>query len=399
MKVLVSAFQCGPGMGSEPGNGWYWPTSLADSGHEVTVLTRYEWRERILAEGRTDIDFHFVDAPPSRFTAESGALVYNLYRRWQDTIYEHEKALQSKYDVVHHVAWGSLHLGSRLWRLPAPLVYGPIGGGQTAPGNYRSYFGRRWPMELMRNATVGPIMQFNGWTRETLRNAAAVLVTNSATEAAARRLGATDVRYFLAEGLPPGWIGEPRQRPTGVPTVLWVGRMLPRKAPVLAVEAFAELRRTMPARLVMAGDGPLLEQVRATVARLGIADDVELMGKVPWSTVNQLCESSSVFLFSSLRDSSGSQFLEAMGKGLPAVALDLHGIGDVKVGIAAEKVALTERPEDLHLRMADALRTVLTGDDWAARSAAGITWATKHVWPAKAAAATQIYEEVTSGGR
>ena len=383
-------------MGSEPGNGWYWPTALADSGHEVTVLTRHEFRERILAEGRTDIDFHFVDPPSRHFNAPSGAAVYDAYRRWQDAIYSHEKALGPKYDVSHHVAWGSLHLGSRLWRLPAPLVYGPIGGGQTAPGAYWRYFGRRWPMELARNATVGPVLQLNGRARETLRNAAVVLATNTDTEAACRRLGATDVRYFLAEGLPAGWLSEPRQRPTGVPTVLWVGRMLHRKAPVLAVEAFAELRRRMPARLVMAGDGPLLEQVRATVDRLGLSADVELMGRVPWSTVNQLCESASVFLFSSLRDSSGSQFLEAMGKGLPAVALDLHGIGDVKVGIAAEKVELPPRPQELPGRIADALAAILTGDDWEARSAAGVKWAAQHVWPAKAAAATQIYEEITS---
>ena len=152
----------------------------------------------------------------------------------------------------------------------------------------------------------------------------------------------------------------------------------------------------MPARLVMAGDGPLLEQVREAVERLGISGDVDILGKVPWSTVNQLCESASVFLFTSLRDSSGSQFLEAMGKGLPAVALDLHGIGEVEVGIAAEKIALPRRPEELQLRIADGLRTVLTGDDWEARSAAGIAWASQHTWPAKAAAATQIYEEITS---
>ena len=233
------------------------------------MLTRYEFRERILAEGRTDIDFHFVDAPPRSFNAPRAVRVYDLYCRWQDAIYEHEASLGSRYDITHHVAWGSLHLGSRLWRLPAPLVYGPIGGGQTAPTNFWRYFGRGWATELVRNATVGPILPLNPRTRETLRNATVTLVTNSATEAACRRVGATDVRYFLAEGLPSSWLGEPRQRPTGVPTVLWVGRMLLRKAPVLALEAFAELRRTMSARLVMAGDGPLLEEVRTTVRRLG----------------------------------------------------------------------------------------------------------------------------------
>ena len=62
MKVLVSAFQCAPGFGGEIGNGWMWSTSLADRGHEVTVLTHAEYRARVLAGARTDIDFHFIEA-------------------------------------------------------------------------------------------------------------------------------------------------------------------------------------------------------------------------------------------------------------------------------------------------------------------------------------------------
>ena len=123
--------------------------------------------------------------------------------------------------------------------------------------------------------------------------------------------------------------------------------MLARKAPELAVQAFAELRKTTQARLVMAGDGPLLPQVRAEVAELGLTEDVELLGRVPWPKLAELYDSASVFLFCSLRDSSSAQFLEAMGKGLPAVILDLHGMADVKVGIAAEKVPLTLKPEEL----------------------------------------------------
>ena len=192
------------------------------------------------------------------------------------------------------------------------------------------------------------MLKLNGWTKETLRNSSVVLATNSATEAACRALGAKDVRYFLADGLPPEYIGTARQRPTGEPVVLWVGRMLARKAPELAVQAFAELRKTMPARLVMAGDGPFLPRVEATVNRLGLSDDVDLLGRVPWPKLAELYDTSSLFLFCSLRDSLGSQFLEALGRGLPAATLDLHGISDVKVGLAAEKVPLPQRPEELH---------------------------------------------------
>lgn len=394
MKVLVSAFQCAPGHGGEIGNGWMWSTSLADRGHEVTVLTHAEWREPALAGGRADIDFHFIESAgiPVRL---GGISDYDAYRRFQSAAYEHAAGLRRDWDVVHHTGWGSLHLGSKLWRLPAPLVYGPIGGGQTAPAAYRRYFGRDWATETVRSvATSGSLLKLNSLTRETLRNSRVVLVTNAATEAACRELGAKDIRYFLAEGLPQEWIAAPHQRPSGVPVVLWVGRMLARKAPVLAVRAFAELRKTTQARLVMAGDGPLLPQVRAEVAELGLTDDVELLGQVPWPKLAELYASASLFLFCSLRDSSSAQFLEAMGKGLPAVILDLHGMADVKVGIAAEKVPLTRNPDELPGQLAAAMGTVVNADDWEARSAAAIEWASGNTFPSKAEAASRIYQEI-----
>jgi glycosyltransferase involved in cell wall biosynthesis len=316
------------------------------------------------------------------------------YLRWQDAALRYVESRREQYDVAHHVSWGSLHLGSMLWKLPTPLVYGPIGGGQTAPANYWRYFSGGWPVEMLRTASTGSLLRLNSRSRNTIRGAAATLVTNSATAQACKRLGADDVRYMLAEGLPRDWIVAPRSRPTGVPVVLWVGRLMPRKAPLLALRAFEELRRSTPARLVIAGDGPLLGQLGAYVERHDLGKDVQLLGRVPWSDIRALYDTASVFLFTSLRDSSGSQFLEALGRGLPAVALDHHGIGDLDVGAAAVKVALSHEPEDLPARLASALGTVLHDSEWESRSAACVRWAAGHVWPAKAAAATQIYTQV-----
>jgi glycosyltransferase involved in cell wall biosynthesis len=150
----------------------------------------------------------------------------------------------------------------------------------------------------------------------------------------------------------------------------------------------------MQARLVVAGDGPLRGQIQTTVERLGIAEDVELLGHVAWDDIRPLYDSASVFLFTSLRESFGAPFLEALGRGLPAVALDLHGIADVDVGPAALKVPLAERPRDLSGHLAAALRTVLCDGEWESRSAAAIKWAAQWVWPVKAAAVTQLYEEI-----
>ena len=400
MRVLLSSFQCLPDHGSELGNGWHWARALADVGHDVTVLPQPS--HIIRAAAPPDITFIHVyapDSPARRYSSLAGIVHY--YLRWQQAALAYMQTQQpEKYDVVHHVSWGSLHLGSMLWKLPSPLVYGPFGGGQTAPLGYWRYFGHSWPIELVRTAaSTGPLLKLNARSRDTLRGAAVTLVTNSATAAAAKRLGSTDVRYMLDSGLPPSWIAGRRPLPAGVPVVLWVGRMMPRKAPLLALRAFAELRRSTPARLVMVGDGPLLEEMRTAVVQLGLVDDVELAGRVPWSQVKDVYDVGSVFLFTSLRDSFGSQVLEALGRGLPVVALDHQGIADLDVGPAAVKVPLPQRPRDLPAQLGSALGEVLEESSWPSRSAAARDWAARHVWPAKAAEATRIYEEVAGTRR
>ena len=46
-RILLSAYACEPGRGSEPGVGWGWATELAELGHEVWVLTRADNRMTI----------------------------------------------------------------------------------------------------------------------------------------------------------------------------------------------------------------------------------------------------------------------------------------------------------------------------------------------------------------
>ena len=396
MRVLLSAYACEPGRGSEPGTGWHWTGALAELGHEVTVLTVSRHREELLAKRPDGVEFHFIDIPASPVPRSAGALwSYDIYLRWQGAALRHIEEQARQYDVAHHVTYGGLHLGSELWRLPVPLLYGPVGGGQVAPAKYWRYFGRTWPAEKLRTALTGPLLALNP-CRNTIRHAAVTLVDNSATAAACRRLGGTDVRYYLSYGLSNDWLSGPRSRPTGIPVVLWAGRLLARKAPTLAIEAFAELRRVMPARLIMVGDGPLRGQVRAMVERLGLAEDVELRGHVAWDDVRRLYESASVLLFTSLRESFGAPFLEALGKGLPAVALDLHGIGDADVGTAALKVPLPPRPRDLPGHLASALQIVLCDDEWESRSTAAVKWAAEWTWPVKANTVTQIYHEIVA---
>ncbi len=69
MRVLLSAYACEPGKGSEPGVGWRWAIEIARRGHEVIVLTRANNRTVIETAIKADptlppnITFAYYDLP------------------------------------------------------------------------------------------------------------------------------------------------------------------------------------------------------------------------------------------------------------------------------------------------------------------------------------------------
>src|SRR5581483_333550 len=65
-----------------------------------------------------------------------------------------------------------------------------------------------------------------------------------------------------------------------LPVVLFASRLLAQKGILDTVDAFARLRERMPARLVVAGDGPAAGDVDRVVRERGLVDDVTLAGRL-----------------------------------------------------------------------------------------------------------------------
>ena len=62
MRILMSAFSCGPHRGSEEGVGWNWAVETARLGHEVIALTQTAFQDEIeaeLASGRLPATLRF----------------------------------------------------------------------------------------------------------------------------------------------------------------------------------------------------------------------------------------------------------------------------------------------------------------------------------------------------
>ena len=145
--------------------------------------------------------------------------------------------------------------------------------------------------------------------RAILRRAAAVVCVSAALAEAARRLGAGEV-VVIPNGveLPPQ-VGEEADPPE----ILFAGRLSREKGVLELVEA------TRGMNLVVAGDGPLREQVP------------QARGFVPPEELARLYERAAVVVCPSLREGFGVVCLEAMAHGRPVVASAVGGLLDLVV--------------------------------------------------------------------
>lgn len=178
-----------------------------------------------------------------------------------------------------------------------------------------------------------------------------------------RKLGVTcDVRVIpnfldcsLHERLEtPGLRG--RFAPPGTKVVIHISNFRPVKRVASVVEIFARIRREMPARLLMVGDGPDMGEAVQLARALGIGDDVQFLGEQ--DQVLPLLSISDVFLLPSVQESFGVAALEAMTCEVPVVASRVGGLPEV---IEHGLTGFLHAPEDID-GMARSAVTLLTDE-------------------------------------
>jgi N-acetyl-alpha-D-glucosaminyl L-malate synthase BshA len=144
----------------------------------------------------------------------------------------------------------------------------------------------------------------------------------------------------------------PRAEP-GEPVLFHVSNFRPIKRPVDLAEVLAHVRRTLPARMVLVGDGPEREAVEARAAALGVAGAMTFLGRRT-DFAGPLARADA-FVLTSESESFGVAALEAMAAGVPVFGYRVGGLPEVVCADAGALVPLGD-PAALAAAIVEGLR-------------------------------------------
>lgn len=109
-------------------------------------------------------------------------------------------------------------------------------------------------------------------------------------------------------------------RPGEPPVILGVGRLTAQKAFNVLIEAFAQVRKSQPARLLILGEGDERPMLEALIRRLGLEQDIELPGFV--SNPYPYMAHATLFVLSSRWEGLPTVLVEALSLRTPVIATD-----------------------------------------------------------------------------
>lgn len=322
-------------MGSERGVGWNVAIEAAKY-HQVWVLTRPdESQQAIEAELALhpipNLHFIYFTLPfwqDSLRWGQSGPMQLHYYL-WQIQAYFVARKLHREinFDLAHHVTFVKYSSPSFLSFLPIPFVWGPVGGGESAPLPFWADFSPKNKLYETLRWLWRSLGELDIFTRLTAQRSAIAYVTTADTASRVQKLGATRIEIAPETGMSPQDIEQLAQcpPPSSSPVrFISIARLLHWKGFHLGLRAFAQAN--LPdAEYWILGEGAELDRLADLALELGIADRVKLWGLQSRSDVLLKLGQCSVLVHPSLHDSGGWVCLEAMAAGRPVICLDLGG--------------------------------------------------------------------------
>jgi len=352
VRILLSAFACHPGRGSEPGVGWQLAVHLARD-HEVWVLTDGRNRPGILSalnvESRVSLNFRFLRLPGGY------PLVHHVhYFNWQLWACRIASELHHKvgFDLVHHVTYMTSWQPSFMGRLGAAFIWS-AGPRETTPSAFlREVSPRSRRSEISRNVGLSTMGRITEWITG---RSASVVLSSSPPWTWPRPL---PVRYFPLGGLTEAELGTLATEGDGKGgriRLASVGRLLGWKGFSLGLRAFARVHEKEPnTEYWIIGEGPERAFLERLASRLKVDHAVRFLGGRTREEVFRLLGEADVLVHPSFHEQFGYVMAEAMAAGRPVVCLDVGPAPALVPDECGRRISVTS-PEAVVQGLTDAL--------------------------------------------
>lgn len=353
MKILINAYACSPGMGSEPGMAWNWVSNLAKF-CELYIITEGEFREKIeavapmLEQGK---NMHFYYNPVTEEIRkmcwnQGDWRFYKYYREWQWKTYLMAKEICSSehIDVLHQLNMIGFREPGYLWKLSkengVPFVWGPVDAKDKFPVAYLDGASIKTKLFMrLKNFLTGIQLRYSGRVLNAAHQASVVFSASSNSQRSFKKYMRIDSPLLNETGcyVQEHPITDKSQKETF--DVLWVGKMDFRKQLSLALLTMAAIGdNKFRLHIIGGGDSVFYQQM---AEGLGIADQCVWHGAVSHDEVQKLMQASDVFFFTSVAEGTPHVVLEAIGNNLPVVCFDTCGQGDAVNDKLGRKVNLS----------------------------------------------------------
>jgi glycosyltransferase involved in cell wall biosynthesis len=348
------------------------------------------------------IEYFDLSRRAARWLA-GGRLVNLHYYLWQ--VFGTRAALRLHqrigFDLAHHVSYVRYWSPSLLRHMPVPVIWGPVGGGESAPRAFWRDFGSKGIASEALRDLARWMAERDPLVRRTARRASLIFATTPETAERIRALGCTAAICLPANGVSAeeveqlGRLSRPDAQPH---RFVSIGRLLHWKGFHLALRAFAQAE-IPDAEYWIIGAGPQKKRLESLARSLGIAARVKCFGNLPRQSTMERLARCTALVHPALHDSSPAVCFEAMAAGVPVICLDLGGPAMQVTNETGIRVRATEPAQAIEDLAAAMKRLVENPALGRAMGAAGRRRAVEEFsWRARSAVWNIYYRELVQSG-
>lgn len=336
MNILLSSYSCNPYHGSEDGIGWHWTETLSKSFKDSTIYlvtkraNEADTKKGIIEFGLNNVKLIIVDLPYclNWYREKNSAFHHLYYIAWQNLAYKWAKKSKIKFDIIHHVTMGDFRITGKMYKFKnAHTIFGPVGGGQTAPNSLKCYE-KSNTVASVRELINKSTSYLPSYKRH-IKQFDEVYAINKETEKYLSQYSNCKRLFELA--IPNELKNLQIEKGYNECVhIMYMGRFIEKKGVIFLLDIMEQMPKSLNFTLSIYGQGPLKNTIERIIKEKDLTSTVNIMGSVEHSMISAVYANADIFIMPSLRETSGNVLIESMAHKTPVVALDMSICSDLK---------------------------------------------------------------------